>query len=198
MFERIDSHLEFDRELHRFKLDGRPVPSFTQCLKAAGLIDDRFFTDYARDRGSSIHEATRFYDENDLDAAYLEGCQTGYLEAWDLFKRETGFKAKKIEVPVYSISLQIAGIPDRVGPFGGDDYQSVVEIKTGELYPVTGIQLSMQQACIDPPPKRRIGVRLFEDGHYEWKEFKDRNDWQIAKAAISITHWLRAKTKGEL
>jgi hypothetical protein len=191
-FEKIDEKLEFDRELHRFKLDGRPVPSFTQCLVVSGLVDTTWFTEYGRQRGSSVHTATHYFDEGDLNPDYLDGEQTGYLEAWDKVSRDYGFKWFAIEKPVYSIPLQVAGIPDRVGMWNRDIHGVVVEIKTGELYPVTGVQLSLQQACIDPQPRHRIGVRLYNNGRYELKEFKNYHDWDVAKAALTITHFKRA------
>jgi hypothetical protein len=189
-WERIDNHLEFDQEHHLFRLDGRLVPSFTQSLVMSGLVDTTWFTEYGRQRGSAVHTATHYFDEGDLDPNYFNGEQSGYLEAWDNVSREFGFKWFAIEKPVYSIPLQVAGIPDRVGMWNRDIFGLVCEIKTGKLYPITGIQLSLQQACIYPPPRHRIGIRLYNSGRYELKEFKSRHDWDVAKAALTITHWL--------
>lgn len=191
--ERIDDHLTFDRDAHIFRIDHRPVPSFTQCMVMAGLVNYDFVSDYYRERGSAVHLATAYFDEGTLEPDYLESAQTGYLDAWDLCIREHGCIWTDIEGPVYSIPLQIAGIPDRVGYW--DEDTAVVEIKTGELYPATGIQLAFQQELIEPRPKRRIAVRLYENGKYDWQEFKDRDDRKVAMSALTITHFKRRNCK---
>jgi hypothetical protein len=188
--KRIDEHLEFCSKSHKFKLDGREVPSITQCLVAAGLIDTAWFTDYSRDRGSAVHRACHYLDENDLAPDYLDGDQAGYLDAWELFCRQHGCKWESIERPVYSIMLQIAGIPDRIGTVDGKD--CVVEIKTGLVSPVHGVQLAMQ-ARIARPEKimDRIAVQIRSDGNYRMTRFTSRDDYRVAMAAITITHWKR-------
>jgi hypothetical protein len=188
--KRIDEHLEFCSKSHKFKLDGREVPSITGCLKEAGLIDDSFFTQYSALRGSVVHAACHYLDENDLAPDYLDGEQAGYLDAWDLFCRQHHCKWESIERPVYSIMLQVAGIPDRIGIVDGKE--CVVEIKTGQIYPVHGIQLSMQ-ARIAAPDKimDRIAVQINNDGTYNMTTFTSRDDYKVALAAITITHWKR-------
>lgn len=189
-FERIDEHLEFDREVHAFKLDGRPVPSITQCLVMSDLIDTQWFTEYGRERGSAVHRACHYLDENDLDPGYLDGEQTGYLDAWDLFFKQHHCQWIEIEKPAYSIPLQIAGIPDRVGLV--DREMSVVEIKTGSLYTVTGVQLALQARIVAPTdPLNRYAVQLKPDGTYFLQPYKDRNDFKVAMAALTITHFKR-------
>lgn len=187
--ERIDDHLTFDREAHIFRIDARIVPSFTQCLAVAGLVDYDYVSEYYKERGSAVHKATHYFDEGTLDPDYLESAQVGYLEAWQDCCQDHYCKWTDIERPVYSIPLQVAGIPDRNGLW--DNEPAVVEIKTGDLIPATGIQLAFQQELIEPRPKRRIAVRLYENGRYEWKEYKDRDDWKVAKAALTITHFKR-------
>ncbi|MFI5304321.1 MAG: hypothetical protein ACHQYP_05930 [Nitrospiria bacterium] len=189
MFEKIDDHLSFDRENHLFRIDDRPVPSFTQCMAVAGLVNYDYVSDYYKERGSAVHRATHYYEENNLLPDYLDSAQTGFLNAWDLCLREHNCEWIEIEKPVYSIPLQIAGIPDRNGYW--EEESAVCEIKTGELYPATGIQLAFQQELIEPRPKRRIAVRLYENGRYEWKEYKDRDDWKVAKACLTVTHYKR-------
>lgn len=194
-FERIDDRLEFDRNCHLFRLDGRLIPSITQAMLSAGLIDTTWFSEYARDRGSAIHLATAYFDLGVLDADYLDGAQAGYLEAWDLCCREHGCRWVEggIEQIVYSVPLQLAGIIDRNGFWEGDP--AVVEIKTGELLLSAGIQLQLQSEMLPPGSRRRIAVRLYENGRYEWKEFKDREDRKVAMSCLTITHWKRRNKK---
>jgi len=41
--------------------DGTPIPSVTQIIKAAGIIDDRWYTQEAREKGSAVHELCERY-----------------------------------------------------------------------------------------------------------------------------------------
>jgi hypothetical protein len=73
--------LEFDEDLHAYTLDGEPIPSVTQVITRAGLIDTTFFTEEARDRGRAVHAAAHYLAEDDLDLATVDPRITGYVEA---------------------------------------------------------------------------------------------------------------------
>jgi hypothetical protein len=193
-FKQIDDRLEFDEGIHLFQLDGRPVPSITQCLVSAGLIDTQWFTDYCRDRGSAIHKACHYMDENDLDPDFLDSSLVGFLDAWMLFCQQHNCQWTDIETPVYSVPLQIAGIPDRIGVVDG--LPSIVEIKSGLIYPVHGVQLALQARMARPVDLlNRYSVRLKENGNYELHEFKSRDDLKVGLAALTITHFKRRNGK---
>ena len=53
--------MTFDPLLHEYRDDETIIPSVTQVLKNAGLIDDRFFTTESRERGSAVHELCQRY-----------------------------------------------------------------------------------------------------------------------------------------
>lgn len=53
--------IDFDEELHVYSDGGIVIPSVTQVLKKAGLIDDRFYNAEARDRGSAVHALCERY-----------------------------------------------------------------------------------------------------------------------------------------
>lgn len=185
MLRRIDDHLSFDPEDHRFSLDGRAVPSVTQALTSVGIIDDRWFTEWAANKGAAVHLACQYYDEGDLDEGDLDPTIQGYLEGWKKFKSDTGFVVTNIEEPVYNIGLQYAGILDRAGYVDGK--VTVVDIKTGDVPYWVGIQLAAYQNAMSLPAHGRLAVQLTEDGKWKPHWFKDRRDWDYFKAALSIT-----------
>jgi hypothetical protein len=63
------SGLTYDDATHTYKLDGVVVPSVTQVLTAAGVIDNRWFTEEATHRGQLVHVATMLMDQGELNDA---------------------------------------------------------------------------------------------------------------------------------
>src|SRR5678815_6136686 len=94
--------LTLDKELHVYRYGDRLVPSVTEILKGAGLVDDRWFTEQGRWRGSAIHNACWYDDQNDLNEASTNEECMGHVAAWRKFRREVGFTAAQIEEPVYN------------------------------------------------------------------------------------------------
>ena len=58
---------EFDEMDHIYRIDGQIIPSITQILKSSGIADTRYYTPQTAERGTAVHEACQFYDEDDLD-----------------------------------------------------------------------------------------------------------------------------------
>src|SRR4051812_31758875 len=63
----LPSGLAFDPVEHRYWLDDRPVPSVTQVLAGAGLVDYTFCREWARERGSLVHKAIAIELREGLD-----------------------------------------------------------------------------------------------------------------------------------
>lgn len=58
--------MTFDPDLHEYREDdGTIIPSVTQVLKAAGVIDDRWYTAEARDKGSAVHKLCERYAQGE-------------------------------------------------------------------------------------------------------------------------------------
>jgi len=129
--ERLDEWLlamprpSLDVERHVYSLGERVRPSVTEILVGTGIVDERWFTEYGRWRGSAVHQVTWFDDEGDLDVdsvvdteAFTRREVLGHLEGWRKFRRVTGFAPKAIERSVCHPTLGYAGTPDRVGVLG--------------------------------------------------------------------------------
>jgi hypothetical protein len=140
----LDAPVSFEREGHVYTLNGLPLPSVTGILKAEGFIDDAFFTEESRVRGTYVHLATHYDDQGELDEDTLDPVIVPYVEAWRKFKRESGFIVEQSETPMASSSYHYAGTPDVIGHFpSGNLKRGAVELHddgTYKLYPYTDRQ----------------------------------------------------------
>lgn len=131
----LDSPVEFTEEGHIYTADGRRLESVTGILKAEGFIDDRWFTEEARERGSFVHLARHLDDMGELDEESLDPVIVPYLEAWRRFRRESGFVVERSEVPGMSSSYLYAGTPDVIGHFPkGNLKRGAVELHNDGTY----------------------------------------------------------------
>jgi PD-(D/E)XK nuclease superfamily protein len=121
--------LTFDPVGHRYALEGVGLPSVTQVLQAVGIIDFSGIPQpillAARDRGSAVHAAAHYYNENDLDVEAFAAEFPGYwpyLEAWITFRRESGFA--------------LAYALDELGPPGAPIARYAIELRKDGTYRV--------------------------------------------------------------
>lgn len=119
--------LTFEPVAHTYTLDGKRVPSVTAILRHAGLIDFSAIPGpvlaTARTRGTVVHSAVHYFNENDLDLdAFFRDFPdwTGYLEAWLRFTDQRTFHAVLNEHRVASRRYQIAGTVDCFGYLDGE------------------------------------------------------------------------------
>jgi len=157
--------LTFDEATHAYAFNGVPVPSVTQILKAAALINDEWFTEYARQRGKAVHFATQLDDEGDLDESSIAPEILPYVEAHRKFKADTGFVPEMIESRICLPQLGYAGMLDLYGKIGRQ--KTIIDYKTGEIYPWVRLQLAAYtQGLTNPAAIQRMAVRLKNDGTY--------------------------------
>lgn len=109
--------IEIDQENHRYFVDGEEKISVTQVLSTLGMIDDRWYTEYGRWRGSAVHLASRFFDEKDVDRRTLDQAIKPFLADWVKFREMTKFVPSEIETQLYDPEFDFCGTPDRIGYF---------------------------------------------------------------------------------
>jgi hypothetical protein len=186
--------IEFDEPTHRYTVDGVVTPSVTQILEAAGISD---FSGVPADvlaraaaRGTAVHQAAWFDDQDDLDETTLDPAITGYLTAWRKFKADNGVVVKLIEQRIYS-PLGYVGTFDRLITMAKHG-EVMPDLKTGEESPSWRIQLAAYLKGFHGPqsPKcRRVAVKLRNNGTYtlHWYEQKDLNrDFNVFAAALAV------------
>lgn len=184
----------FDPITHTFKINGVPVPSVTQALKAANIIDDRFYTDEARERGIAVHAACHYLDEECLDWETVAPEIVPYVEAYQRFKDESGFVPALIEEPVFNAQYFYGGILDRTGLLNGQAV--LLDLKSGDPEPWANLQTAGYWGCL-AQKHARYTLRLYPEGKYKLSNVHaDPNDFRVFLSAVSIAHWKR-NTGGE-
>lgn len=118
--------LLFDAPSHTYTLDGERVHSVTHILTRAGLIDFSGIPivtlDAARRRGTIVHQAIHYLNENDLDVDRFMADfpdYAGYLRAWITFTEQRHFRAVLCERRLASRKHRIAGTADCFGTLDG-------------------------------------------------------------------------------
>src|SRR5690349_21610173 len=101
----------------------------TEILSRSGLISGAaFFDDATRERGSAVHSALEYDDQNDLDEASIAPKYLGYVQAYRRFKLDTLFQVELIEHEVRCSRENYVGHLDRFGTLR--EWPTVVDIKT--------------------------------------------------------------------
>jgi len=186
----------YDDESHTYTIDGRPVPSITQALVEAGIVETKFYNEEGRDRGSFIHKASQYLDQKDLDLDSIPEDHKGFLDGYQEFKDCTGFEPylHGIEKPLFHPVHYFGGTPDRWGKLNGSDV--VLELKTGSISPWTAIQTAAQEILInfiEPAlDLRRHALRLSKDGKWKLFTYNDPRDHAVFLAALQVSHWKRS------
>jgi hypothetical protein len=193
--------LTFNQEKHEYKEDGVIIPSVTQCIQKAGLIDLSFvekeLLEYKSDVGTKIHKTTELYDQGNLDEATLHPLLAGFLQAWKKFIKDYQFIPMHIELKRVHPLYKYAGMIDRIGTIIDGKTITQIDIKTGVHHHSYAIQSGGYTELYNygkpkkEQIKRRLTVYLREDGMYEVKEYKSPNDIRIFLAALTITNYLR-------
>lgn len=193
------SKIEFEESTHIYKVNGSVIPSVTQILKEAGLIDlsfvDKDVLAYTSDLGRKVHETTELYDKGILDLESLHPLLKGYLDAWIKFRKESGFEPLIIEVMYHHPIFHYAGRIDRIGMMGKDLIQ--LDLKSGTAQAAYALQSAAYTELYNannskPNIKKRFAIYLSPNGKYNLKPYTDKNDLRVFYAALTLTNYKRS------
>jgi hypothetical protein len=159
--------LDFDSIEHRYSLRGRPLAGVTSVLKWAGRYEgEEFYTDFARERGRAVHAATHYADDDDLGE--FDPRIRPYIDAYRLWKRETGFESIYREIALAHTFHRYAGTMDILGFISGE--LALIDIKTGQWQPAYDLQLGAYAELAEAngigKPDRAFTLLLKKDGRY--------------------------------
>jgi len=181
----------FDRQTHVYSLADKILPSVTEILRGSGIVDDRWFTSAGAWRGSAVHAACWYDDQNDLDESNLDQALIGYIEAYRKFRTETSFEPTDIETPVYNDLLGYAGTPDRVGKLN-QKRLCLLDIKSGASSKVTRYQTVAYVGCLASPRKYvRMELRLQPNGKYFLQVYEPKDydaDYRKWQSIVDVFH----------
>jgi hypothetical protein len=190
--------LTFDEATHTYRYNGEKVDSVTQIIEAAGLTDfsmvDRETLRLAQERGTRVHAACALDDMGALDDESVDPSELGYLAAWRIFRSTVVARIEAVEQAVYHPTLRYAGRLDvLLTTFAGQQW--IVDRKTGDPHPATGVQLAGYLLALGPKELRRgrYAVHLREDGTYRLEAYRDAADFSAFTAALTLTNWKQRK-----
>ena len=200
------NNLTFREDDHSYFLDGVRIPSVTQVLKGAGLIDysgllnmpDGYKRLQAAQRfGTAVHKACELYDLDNLDEQSLDPALRPYLDGWIKFLDESDFVIENIEMMVCSVKYRFAGKLDRSGLLY--DKRTILDIKSSfEIMPANHIQNGGYTIAYNEGKQvkdkvyQRAVVQLRGDGTYKIELSKDPNDLNIFLSALTIHNFKEA------
>jgi hypothetical protein len=187
-----------NEEADKYIINGLEYARVTKVLADVGIIDSKWFDEYAAIRGTYVHEATALFDRKDLDVRSVDQRLEGYVKAWIRFRMDNpDIEIVDTEKKLYSVRLRAAGRLDVLARKGGrlgiidkkaaTTLNPSVEIQTAayeNLYrEMTGYTGAMW----------RKAVQLFPDGTYKAKSLEDSNDLNIWTSAINIVNWKKKR-----
>jgi hypothetical protein len=191
----LPSGLAFDPVEHRYWLDDRPVPSVTQVLAGAGLVDYTFCREWARERGSLVHKAIAIELREGLDWTTVPEEFHPYISAELQAIADLGAEVVESERLLVSKLHGCAGTLDRVVKVNGDFW--LWDTKTGPIVPAYALQTAAYAQMFEEETgvriKRRYALRVNANGTYELIPFTDRQDIVNFHAALRVVQWKQSR-----
>jgi hypothetical protein len=186
----------FSERRHLYQDAGVVVPSVTQILQMAGFHDPSRIPTRNRIRGAAlgtaVHHATHFLDENDLDPATVAPQAVPYLDAYRLFKDETGFVPVAIEQQGIAEhdGLKFGYCIDRSGLYQGELIQ--LELKTAATRERWWKLQTAGYADATEHEGRRAVLHLMRDRKYKLLWHDEADDFRYWRGALVVAHGLLA------
>jgi hypothetical protein len=180
----------FDVDAHTYTdaVTGHRYPSITGLLKMAGWVDDRWYTEASRVRGTAVHKMAADYDLGALTPAGCVSPYRGWLLAHDAAMRVIKPTLIDVEIPRVHPTLGFAGRPDRTAICYR--LKSVLELKSGAKEKAHPIQTALQAILVAPDLKlpahliARLCLYLKANGKYALDVHDQRADFDEAHRII--------------
>ena len=186
--------LEFDEAQHAYRFEGRPMPSVTTILKTAGIIDTTWYTEEAKTRGTHVHQAAHFFDEDDLALDSLRPEIRPFIDGYIKFRKDTAFYPVLVEQRLHH-TAGFAGTLDRVGWL--NDRMIQLDIKTGSVPDWAGLQtagyeMALEQMIqlgkieLEAMPEARFALQVTAEGKYKLWPMNGHRDREFFLAALTV------------
>ncbi len=176
-----DPRLEFDESAHRYRLAGRELISVTTAIKEAGMVDMTHWNEYARQRGSYLHQAIHLHVKGELEPGSIDPALEPYFVAFHTFLQDAAIDFEHCERRVCDPRYGYAGTldaivwwPDRQG----QRKRVLIDWKSGFFPPMAAAQTAAYLRCAREwyPAGTfisRAGLWLRGDGSYRTQFFTD-------------------------
>ncbi len=193
--------LTFDPVSHTYRWLGKIVPNVTSLLRGlysfANVPSE--VLEAAQQRGTYVHTACHFLDEDDLDLDELRVQQPdiwNYVQGYKRFLLDCEPNYAGIEERVYHEALGYAGCLDRRGElnYKGERITSaVIDIKTSvQAHPIVWEpQLAAYAHASGHPTARRFTLQLRTDRTYRLLEWTNPSAWPTFMSLLTLQSWSR-------
>jgi hypothetical protein len=188
--------IRFDEASHTYWKGERRVPSVTQILAPMTSFEGirPEVLDHARLRGQAVHYGCELFDQDNLDWGSVSAEQRPYIEAWALFRQQTGFVPDLIEERVFHPALEYAGTLDRAGWMDGK--YVLADIKcVAAMSACTGPQTAAYAQALKagrpdhPEVQERYAIQLQPTGRYKLHSYPERTDFSVFISMRTIIGW---------
>lgn len=185
----------FTEHGHIYQNEGISVPSVSQVLEITGIADMSGIPPHilqkAADRGTAVHKACHYLDEDDLVLDSLDPEIVGYVVGYQKFREEYEFKPRLIE---HRMVAESAGLPfgmcvDRVGTLKGSELEVVLDIKTARKPSAAWAIQTAAYASGLGGDFGRAAVHLSKDGTFKLIGYQSSDDVAAWQCALILTHW---------
>ena len=139
----------------------------------------------ARDLEAFEAAGWRFRPEADLDWRTVPPDVLPRLRQYQIFRDEMKPEILSIEEAVENEALRYCGRLDRRIKIAGRE--GILDMKSPSRCAWHPLQLAMYAACF-PRPLARWNLYLYDE-RYQLIEHKDRSDWEVCKAILTLYAW---------
>lgn len=198
------------------RLDGIPIPSVTQVLKAAGLSSDFSMVpidilERKRQIGQAVHAATHYFDDGDLDEATIAPEVVPYLDAWKRLRDDRALEPELLETVVCSRLFHFIGRFDRLCRIlRGPARRILLDLKIGDPdaaaadLQTAGYEVALREEHpeLGSAAIERWSVQLCPDGRYRLRQYplsgrSFRQDRSEFLAAVTVINARTARNGGK-
>lgn len=143
--------MTFDPVLHEYRDGDVIIPSVTQVLKRAGHIDDRWYSEEARERGSAVHELCERFSKgirtDDLGRLLASLEYVNSFAAW--MKRSRAYAIETESLISHTVNgYRYAGKYDLLAEIYGK--RVLIDYKTGAKAPWHYAQIAAYSLAVNP------------------------------------------------
>ena len=188
----MTASLTFCPTKHEYRIGDRVLPSVTQVLTEAGLINPSWYSPEAAERGTVVHECCAILNRGlVLDWDTVDDRVWPYVDAYRCFLGEMGDRLhiSEVEYRVMNANYGYAGTTDILGKWDGRPM--VCDIKTGDPEPWHALQLAGYSEAYPIVRPERYCIYLNSDGKYGLKHYTDPSDRTAFLSAVALVNWKR-------
>lgn len=199
-----ESGFRFDRELHRYYLNGKEIPSVSRVLELVGLRKEfNLAAELAARRGSNVHAYCELLDKGELEKYDLDEAVKPYLAEWCAAKAHLGIERfDLIETQAYAKlgGIWVAGTCDRKAGSLLIDIKTATQPRASKAY---RLQTALYSLIFGADERLLVYLRgtgefdprsIRDGGALDWHH--DKEDIEAAELACRFVGWRTRRCAG--